>query len=75
VLRSWESRFGARLIELGSGTLLLSVAAPPASAAHAESVAAEHFAFCPDNVVQGPGTISAYAKRIRKKNLWSFWWD
>ncbi len=29
VLRSWEDRFGARLIMMGSDTLLVSVAAPP----------------------------------------------
>jgi hypothetical protein len=75
VLRSWEARFGARLIELGTDTLHLAVASPPVTATHAEHVAAEHFAFCPDNVVQGPGTISAYAAGIRGGDGWSFWWD
>ncbi len=78
VLRSWEERFGARLVEVGFDTVHLSVAAPPASAAHAELVAAEHFAFCPDNIVQGlsGGTIRAYAgKEVQGKNVWSFWWD
>jgi hypothetical protein len=75
VLRSWEARFGARLIQLGPDTLDLAVAAPPATAAQAERVAAEHFAFCPDNIVQGPGTISAYAAGLRGRDGWSFWWD
>jgi hypothetical protein len=75
VLRSWEARFGARLIQLGFDTLHLAVAAPPATATHAQRVAAEHFAFCPDNIIQGPGTISAYAAGIRGRNGWSFWWD
>jgi hypothetical protein len=78
VLRSWEQRFGARLIEVGFDTLHLAVAAPPVSPGHAERVAAEHFAFCPDNIVQGlsGGTIRAYAaKDVLGQAEWSFWWD
>lgn len=75
VLRSWETRFGARVIQLGFDTLHLAVAAPPVTAAQAQGVAAEHFAFCPDNIVQGPGTITLYAAEIRGENGWSFWWD
>jgi hypothetical protein len=75
VLRSWEDRFGARVIEVGFDTLVMAVAAPPVTAEHAERVAAEHFAFCPDNVVQGPGTIRAYAAKIMQKYFWVFWWD
>ena len=53
------------------------VAAPPVSLGHAERVAAEHFAFCPDNIVQGTsGTIRAYAaKYVLGKADWWFWWD
>jgi hypothetical protein len=77
VLRSWEERFGARLIEVGYDTLHLAVAAPPIIQEHAELVAAEHFAFCPDNVVQGmSGTIRAYAaSEVLGKTDWWFWWD
>jgi hypothetical protein len=78
VLRSWEERFGARVIEIGFDTLHLAVAAPPASPRSAELVAAEHFAFCPDNIVQGPsgGTVRSYAaQQVLGKTGWSFWWD
>jgi hypothetical protein len=77
VLRSWEDRFGVRLVELGLDTLALTVAAPPVTTEHAEHVAAEHFAFCPDNVVQGQApTIREYAARmVQGKIIWSFWWD
>jgi hypothetical protein len=47
-LRSWEQRFGARVIGVGSGTLWVSVAAPPTTLEHAVHVAAEHFSFCPE---------------------------
>ncbi|MGH3167444.1 MAG: DUF4253 domain-containing protein, partial [Trebonia sp.] len=44
---------------------------------HSERVAAEHFAFCPDNVEQGTATtIRAYAAEyVRSKTGWTFWWD
>ena len=75
VLRSWEDRFGARVVGLGFNTLELSVAAPPVSTRHAVHVAAEHWAFCPDILFQGPGTLAGYAEEIRGKTYWSFWWD
>jgi hypothetical protein len=78
VLRSWEERFGARVVEIGFDTLHLAVAAPPVSPGHAELVAAEHFAFCPDNIVQGlsGATIGAYAaEKVLGQSDWWFWWD
>ncbi|WP_243753787.1 DUF4253 domain-containing protein [Labedaea rhizosphaerae] len=45
VLRSWQSRFGARLVVLGTQTMVLSVARPPTTMAQAERVAAEHKVF------------------------------
>ncbi|MFJ6674825.1 DUF4253 domain-containing protein [Actinosynnema sp. NPDC091369] len=77
VVRSWEDRFGARVVGLGSATLVLSVATPPTTREAALAVAAEHFAFCPDNVWQGPApnTLSAYADRLLNDHSWTFWWD
>jgi hypothetical protein len=75
VVRSWEDRFGARVVRLGFNTLDLSVAAPPRTAKHAINVAAEHWAFCPDIIYQGTGTLADYAERIRGDTRWSFWWD
>ncbi|MBB5828353.1 DUF4253 domain-containing protein [Micromonospora carbonacea] len=51
------------------------MAAPPTAAGHALRVAAEHLAFCPDNVRQGSGSLAAYAEEIRGRQSWSFWWD
>ncbi|RAY16025.1 DUF4253 domain-containing protein [Actinomadura craniellae] len=75
VVRSWEDRFGARVVGLGFNTLELSVAAPPVTSRHALHVAAEHWTFCPENIVQGPGTLVEYAETIRGARSWSFWWD
>ncbi|MEV0005148.1 DUF4253 domain-containing protein [Micromonospora sp. NPDC050980] len=75
VVRSWEDRFGAQVVGLGFDTLHLAVAAPPTSPEHARRVAAEHFAFCPDNIEQGAGALTAYAGQIIGSDTWSFWWD
>lgn len=79
VLRSWEERFGAMVAFIGPATLLLSVARPPRTVAESEHVAAEHFAFCPDQVDPqdgtGPLSVRAYAQSIRGHFLWRFWWD
>lgn len=77
VIRDWENRFGARVVAVGFDTLHLSVAAPPMNTEDALLTAAEHFAFCPDNVWQGtpPCTLAAYAERIVGMNNWNFWWD
>ncbi|CAM5546101.1 DUF4253 domain-containing protein [Streptomyces avidinii] len=76
VLRSWEDRFGARVVALGFDELHVSVAAPPRTVVRALPVAAEHFAFCPDNIWQGSGSIRAYAdEAVTGSGHWGFWWD
>lgn len=76
VLRSWEDRFGIRVVALTPSDLLVSVAAPPTTPAEAEAVAAEHLAFCPDAIWQtGPGDLVSYAKDLIGQRRWSFWWD
>ncbi|MGW0836921.1 DUF4253 domain-containing protein [Streptomyces prunicolor] len=77
VLRSWEDRFGIRVVALTSDQLVLSVAAPPTTQEEAEAIAAEHFAFCSDNITQGHHeTLRAYARQeVLDQRVWSFWWD
>ncbi|WNI31109.1 DUF4253 domain-containing protein [Streptomyces sp. ITFR-6] len=77
VLRSWEDRFGARVVVLGFDTMVVSVSRPPTTPAEAEALAAEHFAFCPDNIQQSTlNTLQAYAeKALLKQETWAFWWD
>jgi hypothetical protein len=71
VLRSWEDRFGVRVVAVGFDTLELSVAAPPVTFEHACQVAAEHLAFCPDRIE----SLEEYAKGLVEADRWSFWWD
>jgi hypothetical protein len=77
VLRSWEDRFGIRVIGLSFDRLTVSVAAPPKTLEEAEAVAAEHFAFCPDNITQGnQDSLREYAKKaVLGMHAWNFWWD
>ncbi|MFB7465887.1 DUF4253 domain-containing protein [Streptomyces sp. NPDC056224] len=76
VLRSWEDRFGARVVALGFDELHVSVAAPPRTLVRSLPVAAEHFAFAPDNIWQGSGSIRAYAdEAVTGAAHWGFWWD
>ncbi|HWS33324.1 MAG TPA: DUF4253 domain-containing protein [Actinoplanes sp.] len=75
VIRSWEDRFGARVLGAGFATLFLSVAGPPTTLAHARHLATEHMAFCPDNIWQGAGSLDAYAESLVGAPMWSFWWD
>ena len=66
VLRSWEDRFGARLVRLGFDAMDLLVERPLPSYQAALGVAAEHFAFCPDNIYQGEGSIRRYAASLSR---------
>ncbi|WP_175412291.1 DUF4253 domain-containing protein [Streptomyces sp. TRM64462] len=76
VLRSWEDRFGIRVVGLGPDFMSVSVAAPPRTREHALAVAAEHHAFCPDNVWQGAGSLEEYAaEAVLGQTEWWFWWD
>ncbi|GGS54224.1 DUF4253 domain-containing protein [Streptomyces griseoviridis] len=77
VLRSWEDRFGIRVVALGYAHLLLSVAAPPTTPAHARAVAAEHLALSPDTVHQGGAvSLDAYAEQhVLDRTSWHFWWE
>ncbi|TMF13062.1 MAG: DUF4253 domain-containing protein [Chloroflexi bacterium] len=75
VLRSWEDRWAACVVEIGFDTLTLTVGIPPRDRQRALALAAEHFAFCPDNITQGAGTVAAYAESLRDSPVWTFWWD
>lgn len=75
VLRSWEQRFGAQVVAL-TGSVDVSVAAPPRTRGHAEQLALEHLLLCPDNLHnQGDWTFPGYVDRILGANLWKFHWD
>ncbi len=64
MLRSWEDRFGVRVIRIGANSLVLSVGAPPGTEAEALP-----------NVSYGAGALRGYAPELVGVPHWSFWWE
>jgi hypothetical protein len=74
VLRSWEDRFGARLIDVGSADLRLIVERPPRTLEAAQLLAAEQ-AHLADDCTHGARDIPDIADRLLSGPIWTFWWD
>jgi Domain of unknown function (DUF4253) len=79
VLRSWEDRFGARLLEVGMAEFKVLAERPPHSLAAAQRLAAEHVAFA-DECFYGldPSAcdgVAEIAERLVAQPIWGFWWD
>ena len=76
VLRSWENRFGARLLAIGPGAQIqLLVSRPPRTLEAAEKIAAEHSAFCDECAGTGQRTVREIAPVLVDAPIWTFWWD
>lgn len=74
MLRSWEDRFGARVVAFEGATLHVSLARPPVTAADASLVAFEHVLLGDDNH-RGELRYSNYAESLIGGQHWQFWWD
>ncbi|MEU1267010.1 DUF4253 domain-containing protein [Streptomyces sp. NPDC005799] len=76
LLRSWEDRFGARVVATVGSDLYVSVARPPLDLPHAERLALEHVLSTADNIVDDPPTpFPEYAAGLVGRTEWRFWWD
>ncbi|MEV6005364.1 DUF4253 domain-containing protein [Streptomyces sp. NPDC051976] len=75
LLRTWEDRFGARVVGIEGSSVFVSVASPPLSSAHAAHVALEHVLTGASNLNDGTFPFPDYAEALRGERLWSFWWD
>jgi hypothetical protein len=76
VLRSWEVRFGARPLRMGSDSILrVLVERPPSTLDAATRVAAEHFAFADQSGDGSAHTVRDLAERLVGEPVWQFWWD
>ena len=62
VLRSWEERFGAVPVELGPGTVMLSVGSPPTTREQALLLAGEIESIAPSPDVNRPGGLAELAE-------------
>jgi len=74
VLRSWEDRFGARVIDVGFADLRLLVERPPRTLEAAERVAAEHIVLA-NECTEGHGDVRSLARCLLDGPVWTFWWD
>lgn len=75
IARSWEDRFGARLLRVGFAAFSLLVDRPPRTIEHAQRIAAEHFVFCDECAGQGLSDISSITANLMETPIWTFWWD
>jgi hypothetical protein len=74
VLRSWEDRFGARLIDVGFADLRLFVERPPRTRQAALLLAAEQVHLA-DDCIDGCRDVRRIAARLLNGPVWTFWWD
>ena len=74
ILRSWEDRFGARVIDVGYTDLRLFVERPPRTLEAAQRVAAEQV-FLATDCLNGCRSIPDLAPLLVNAPIWTFWWD
>ncbi|MEX2219368.1 MAG: DUF4253 domain-containing protein [Phycisphaerales bacterium] len=75
VHKYWHEQYGAELVTCGGDVLEFTVARPPRAEAAAAKLAREQFAYCPDLVEQGVGSLGALTRILVGGNIWYFWWD
>ena len=76
MLRSFENRFGARLVKIGPGAeIRLLVERPPHTLQTARRIAAEHKAFADEYLGMGPMDVEQLAACLIDTPGWTFWWD
>lgn len=70
----WYEQYGAVPVTLSHDVLQWEVPAP-VGRKRAVSLAMEQYAWCPDLVDQGCGTVGALADGLSRSTVWFFWWD
>lgn len=70
----WYEKHGA-VPAVITGSELEFTARPITDKTAAFELAREHFAFCPDHVLQNTETIGRLADTLTKSSVWHFWWD
>jgi len=75
--KRWFDNYGARIVSIGVDSMYMDVAKPVRTREEALALAAEHLAYCWDNVMQGKGdfTLSGAAIDLIDSGSWDFWWD
>jgi hypothetical protein len=75
VLRSWEDRFGARLLRAGLAEISVLAQRPPRTLESAQHLAAEIWAFCNEFGGTGLHDVPGIAASLMRSPIWTFWWD
>ncbi len=76
MLRSWETRFGARLLRIGADAILVVlVERPPQTLELALQLAAEQCAFADEVDRKAAYTVESVAVGLVGAPTWTFWWD
>lgn len=73
--RSWADRYGAVPVVMRRDVIEFKVARRPETRDEALALAREMYAYCPDIVDQGVGTVPALAATLMASDWWYFWWD
>lgn len=74
-LRSWHRDFAAELVGMNGDTINLRAASRAKTRESAMKLARAQYAYCPDIIDQGVGTISALAATLMASEWWYLWWD
>lgn len=74
-LRSWHHDFSADLVGMNGDTINLRAANRPKTRETATKLARQQYAYCPDIIDQGVGSISALAATLMASEWWYLWWD
>jgi hypothetical protein len=75
VLRSWEDRFGARLLRVGFAEISVLAQQPPRTLESAQRLAAEQWAFCSECAGEGLHDVPRITASLMNSPIWTFWWD
>jgi hypothetical protein len=75
-VRSWEERYGARVVVVGPNSLTLVITKPPATSAEAAALSQELVLIDPD--LEVPGAVIptvALNDGLLGQHQWTFWWQ
>ncbi|PTA68222.1 DUF4253 domain-containing protein [Deinococcus arcticus] len=75
VLKYWHDQYSLQVMCVTEDMVECRVERPPTEAAQALVLATEQFAYCPDLVHQGCGSVTELAGGLLRSPTWSFWWD
>lgn len=75
VLRSWEDRFGARLLRVGFAEISVLAERPPRALESAQLLAAEQWVFCNECAGRGLHDVPRITESLMSSPVWTFWWD